>query len=316
MAANKRRTGLAAVVGATAIAGGLALWSRSIARRAEALVPPDGSFVDVDDLRLHYIDRGNGRPVVLIHGLGGQLRNFDYGVIDSLAGEFRVIAVDRPGSGYSTGVSAARSNVRAQAAIIAAFIERLGLERPLIVGHSLGGAIALALAVDHADKISGIVALAPLSQPQLVVPEAFKALAIASTPLRAALHYTLSPPLSVATEAKILKLVFAPDPVPADFPVRGGGALTRRPSNLQAASNDLNSANADLDDLVAAFPAITLPVAILFGREDNLLDPETHGRKTADVIPGAQYRVVEGGHMLPVTHVEETIALIRSRVTA
>lgn len=110
-------------------------------RKIEAALPPTGRFVDVPGARLHVVERGNGPAVLLVHGLSGQLANFDYGMIEPLSRDFRVIAVDRPGAGYSTRQPGAAADLRAQADTLAALIDQLGLHKPLVVGHSLGGAI-------------------------------------------------------------------------------------------------------------------------------------------------------------------------------
>src|SRR5687768_2438886 len=105
----------AGVVSVLGAAGALAAFTLAETRRVQRLVPPDGGFIEVEGARLHVLDRGTGQPIVLIHGLGGQLRNF-HRLVDNLAEEFRVIAVDRPGSGYSTAAPGAPANLRAQAA--------------------------------------------------------------------------------------------------------------------------------------------------------------------------------------------------------
>src|SRR5579863_10522110 len=81
---------------------GLVGFAAYTARRVEIAEPPLGRFLELDGERIHYVDEGAGPPLLLIHGLGGQLRNFTYALVGRLANEFRVIAVDRPGSGYST----------------------------------------------------------------------------------------------------------------------------------------------------------------------------------------------------------------------
>ena len=106
-------------------------------------------------------------------------------------------------------------------------------------------------------------------------------------------------------------MVFAPDPVPADFPVRGGGALALRPKSYLTGSFELDHAPGDMAKLVARYGEMRLPVAILYGRQDNVLDPELNGTKTVAEIPGATLELVEGGHMLPVTNPEATEAWLR-----
>ena len=70
--------------------------------KIERAVPPLGTIIDLDGERMHYVDRGSGPPIVMIHGLAGNLRNYTYALVDRLTNDFRVIAVDRPGSGYSS----------------------------------------------------------------------------------------------------------------------------------------------------------------------------------------------------------------------
>ncbi|HWJ96292.1 MAG TPA: alpha/beta fold hydrolase, partial [Telluria sp.] len=153
-----------AALGVPAVLGaGLALFTRNTARRVEAYLPPGGRFVDVPGARLHIRDEGSGPPLLLIHGLAGQMCHYTYGVMERLAGEFRVVAVDRPGSGYSTRAEATPADLSAQAAALAALIDELGLGQPVVVGHSLGGAVALALALEHPAKVAGLALIAPLT---------------------------------------------------------------------------------------------------------------------------------------------------------
>jgi pimeloyl-ACP methyl ester carboxylesterase len=116
------------------------------------------------------LDKGVGRPVVLIHGLGGQMRNFTHSLVGRLCGDFRVVAFDRPGSGYSTRSADAPAGVRAQAATLAKAIRALKLERPVIVGHSLGGAFALAIALDYPDCVGAVALISPATHPAPPAP--------------------------------------------------------------------------------------------------------------------------------------------------
>ncbi len=131
----------------------LTAWTAWAAERA---VPPCGQFIEIKGARIHYLDRGQGRTIVMIHGLGGQMANFSHSLLDRLTDEFRVILVDRPGSGYSTRPRGASARLKAQGDTIAAFIRALRLDRPLLVGHSLGGAVALATALDHPACVGGL----------------------------------------------------------------------------------------------------------------------------------------------------------------
>ncbi len=299
-------------IGAGAIVGALALWSGLAARANEALVPADGDFVDVPGARLHYTDSGGPGPVlVMIHGLMGQLRNFSYSLTERLTDSYRVILVDRPGWGYSEATGDAQPGIEEQADIMAAFIDTLGLKQPTIVGHSLGGAVALALAIRHPGKANNLVLLAPLTQPQDVPPPAFRGL-MTPAPLRGILSWTLAIPMTTLTGPGVLKAVFTPDAVPLDFPIRGGGALSARPVSYRSGAFELGDASDSMRSLVPHYGAIDVPVSILFGRQDNLLDPEQHGTTTADLVARGEITLIEGGHMLPVTHPDETALFIRA----
>ena len=298
-------------VALTAAGGlGLSFYSDRIAREVERLVPQDGRHLQVEGARLHYVERGSGPAIVMIHGLGGQLRNFSYAMLEPLAQDHRVVLVDRPGSGYSTADDDSEPGIVEQAAIIARFIETLGIERPLDVGHSLGGAVALALALERPALIRGLALIAPLTQPQDDVPEAFRGLAAIPPSMRRLMAQTLGTPMSRLTAERTLTAVFAPEPVPHDFAMRGGGALSQRPGAIAAAAADLASGGQDMAALALRYPDLVVPTAILYGREDAILDPTRHGHRTAAIIPGARIEVIEGGHMIPVTAPDATIRFV------
>jgi pimeloyl-ACP methyl ester carboxylesterase len=313
-----RRTGRGLIGGAllAAVSGiGLSLYSSRVARRAEELVPAEGRFLDVAGARLHYVDVGSGPAIVMVHGLGGQLRNFSYALVDLLKDDFRVIVVDRPGSGYSTPTGAMPSIV-GQGAIIADFIEKLGLDRPLLVGHSLGGAISLAVGLDRPHLVRALALIAPLTQPLEKVPESFRGLARIPAGARLAFAQVLGTPLSRLTSAKTLEGIFAPEAVPEDFVTRGGGALSVRPIAIAAAAADLAGANDDVTVMAGRYAGIDVPTRILFGRQDAILDPAWNGHRTAAVIPDAKIDTIEGGHMIPITAPEACARFVRAAFAA
>jgi pimeloyl-ACP methyl ester carboxylesterase len=298
--------------GLAALLGGSALFAARTARKVETALPPRGRFVDLGGQRLHYLDEGAGPPIVMIHGLGGQTAHFTHSLVDRLKSEFRLVVVDRPGSGYSPRDRQAPANVRAQAASIADLIRHLGLDRPLVVGHSLGGAIALALALDHPDCVGGLALIAPLTHPQEQPPAAFKGLVIRSPVVRRIIASTLATPVSIASRDKVLATVFDPDPVPADFGTAGGGMLGLRPDAFYAASTDLVAANDDMADMVARYGTLDVPVAVLFGRDDRILDHRVHGEAMTARNAAFRVEVIEGGHMLPITAPDRSADFIRS----
>ncbi|ATF88429.1 alpha/beta fold hydrolase [Burkholderia gladioli] len=273
--------------------------------------PPEGKFVDIDGDRLHYVDYGSGPPIVMVHGLCGQLRNFAYLELPRLAQSHRVIVVDRAGSGRSTRGPASQANVYAQARTIARFIDTLGLEKPLLVGHSLGGAIALAVGLDHPDSVSRIALIAPLTHTETEPPAAFKGLALRWPLLRRFASLTMGIPVMILQSRKAIDAIFAPEPVPRDFPIKGGGLMGLRPDAFYAASSDLVAAPEDLPEMERRYPTLGMPVSVLYGRQDAILSYRKHGEALKQKLPGIELTLVEGGHMLPVTQPVQTTDWIR-----
>jgi pimeloyl-ACP methyl ester carboxylesterase len=161
------------VVILAAIVAGLVWFTARTARKIEAAMPPRGTFMEIDGQRIHYIDQGNGPAIVMLHGLGGNLQHFTYALVDRLANQFRVIAVDRPGSGHSTRPKQASAALGAQAATLAHLIRALKLEKPLLVGHSLGGALALTMALQYPDCAGALALIAPLTRPATTCRRSF-----------------------------------------------------------------------------------------------------------------------------------------------
>ena len=283
-----------------------------ISRRVEALVPPAGTFVNVDGARMHYVDRGAGQAIVMIHGLAGVLQNFTHSLVERLAENYRVVALDRPGAGYSERLAGAPASLRAQAATIASFIRTLAIERPLIVGHSLGGAIALALALDYPDLPHALALIAPLTQPEAQSPKPFRALEIASPWLRRFVANTVAAPLSMLRAREAVRGIFAPEIVPGDFAIAGGGALGLRPTHFYNASSDMMAAREDMPMLVQRYGELQLPVHVLFGLDDAVLDYRKHARTFETNIAQCTIELVPGGHMLPVTQPDLVARFIRS----
>ena len=193
-------------------------------RRIETLLPPQGRFLDLPQARLHVLERGQAadpeQPVLLlIHGLAGQLGHFSYRLVDDLARTHRVIAIDRPGSGYSTWQADIEPTLAAQAAVMGALIDRLALNRVLLVGHSLGGAVSLATAMHHRSCVVGLALLAPLTQIPEGLPRVRRGLMTATQGLYRWLAWTLVLPIARLQRERLLRPIFAPDPVPADWAV-------------------------------------------------------------------------------------------------
>jgi pimeloyl-ACP methyl ester carboxylesterase len=291
---------------------GLVLFTAITARRVERALPPRGRFIDVDGTRIHYLEVGEGPTIVMIHGLGGQMAHFTYALVERLKPDFHLVLIERPGSGYSLRPPGMSARLRKQGEVIAKAIRSLRLEKPLLVGHSMGGGVSLAIALDHPDVVGGLALLAPLTHPVAKPPEPFEPLAIQSDRRRWLISWTLAIPLSIIRGPKTLAAVFAPDPVPADFPVKAGGLLSLRPSAFRSASLDLVWGNADLWGMVKRYPTLSVPLSILYGRDDQILDHRAHGLAMKEVLPSVEVELINGGHMLPISAPDAAADFIRN----
>jgi pimeloyl-ACP methyl ester carboxylesterase len=288
-----------------------------LARKIEGDFPPTGEWMDVDGERIHYRSLGEGPAIVMVHGLAGQMRNFDYLPLQELASRFRIVLIDRPGAGLSPRSDDAKAGVAAQGRLVAGFIRALRLPQPpLLVGHSLGGAIALGVALQDPDCISGLALIAPLTHhtPQVSAP--FRALAIRTPWLRRLFGHVLAVPLGLLASRHTLAAVFKPDAAPADFMVRGGGRLGLRPWAFYAASTDLCAIEHDIRPQQERYGELRLPVHVLYGEADPILDWRVHGLGLQQKATHVHLQVIPGGHMLPVTHAAATAAWLEGTARA
>lgn len=285
--------------------------TRRIASLAQKLVPPSGKFVAIDGNRIHYMEQGEGRPILFIHGLGAQLHQFRSTLFDKLD-DYRLVAVDRPGSGYSERAAGATGGLSEQALVVRHFIEALGLEKPLVVGHSLGGAVSLTLAIEHPNAISGLALLAPYTYHSGAIAPEFAALYIPSSLKRRLIAETVAIPAARKYADQTLAFVFGPQPAPADYMTEGGGWAGLRPSHFYGTSTDIVAIGDDYPRLQKRFGEIKVPVGILFGTADRVLDYQKHGVEMVGRIPDLDLELADGiGHMPQFSATEQTAAFIK-----
>jgi len=130
--------------------------AQGIEQRAEI----EEGYVTVNGARLHYYRAGAGRPLLLLHGLVGSVKNWRQN-IRFLAQHANVYAVDLLNMGESDRVPGLDSSLEATADRVAACMDALGLREADIAGHSHGGAVAMMLAVRHPRRVRSMVLFAP-----------------------------------------------------------------------------------------------------------------------------------------------------------
>ncbi len=209
-----------------------------------------------------------------------------------------MVLLDRPGSGFSQAASS--QALAAQADLTAKVIALLNLDKPLVVGHSFGGAVGLALALDHPESVGGLALVAPLTHP-FAPPEVIAGLGMHNRLARWLGVWTLGPLVALMRIGLTQRMVFAPDLMIPEFWTRAGGFLAMRPSPMLAAGRELRVVQKELTGMAARYAALTVPVAVLFGDGDVVLDPKAQGPAFCAKAPQAELTMVHGGHMLPMT---------------
>ena len=288
-----------AALAAFALIGSAAIVNRQAAR-SEKANPPKGQFVTVDGIRLHYVERGAGRPVVFLHGNGMMTEDMLIsGVLDAAAERsFRAVAIDRPGFGYSERPRGTAWTAAAQAELLDKVFARIGIEHPVVVGHSLGSMVALALALNHPGAVSGLVLVSGYYYPTaradvlLVAPPA--------TPvLGDLLCYTVAPLVGEALAPRFIKKMFSPHAVPARFSDQFPVGMMLRPSQVRAATKDAAHMIPDSYGLSERYAKLTCPVAIIGGDADAVVDQTAHALRLHKAVPGSTLDMFAGaGHMI------------------
>jgi pimeloyl-ACP methyl ester carboxylesterase len=288
-----------------------AVYAVAQAHAAERKTPPIGHFLDVDGVRLHYIERGQGDPVVLIHGNGALIQDFIVsGLVDGLSERHRVIVFDRPGFGYSTRPRTRIWTPMAQADVLRKALDQLGVEQAIVLGHSWGTLVAVALALQAPDLVRGLVLLsgyyfptARLDVPLLSQP----AIPVIGDVMR----YTVSPLLGRLLLPRILRRVFEPAPVPERFDRLFPKGMTLRPSQLRASAGDTALMIPAATALQAHYRELKAPVVILTGADDKIVDVDRQSRQLHKTIPQSRFVVLPGlGHMVHQLAPEEVMKTV------
>lgn len=269
----------------------------------------EGGFIDLPQGRIHAIVRGQGPDLVMIHGANGNARDFSLDLIDRLAGDFRVIAFDRPGFGFSDNFGGLTSPV-AQADLLRAAGAQLGIENPLVMGHSYGGAVAMAWALRVGDNLAGLTLLAPATHPwpgELGFFYRFTDTALG--------QYLLLPAIALLTPRasfdRVVARVFRPDPVPEGYIDHLGIDLTLSTPQLQLNAQQINSLRAYLEAMAPGYPALSLPIEVVHGSADRIVGLPYHAERLIEDVESARLTRLRGvGHMPHHARPEAVVAAI------
>lgn len=289
------------------------------ARASLAQTPPSGQFLTVDGTKLHYQLEGpeDAPTVILLHGAGGNLREFTFSLAGKLTPAHRVLMFDRPGHGYSDRI-AGRAEIgetpMEQAAVLSKATSALGIDEAVVVGHSFGGAVAFAWALEHPEQVKAVTSLAGVSN------EWEGGLGWWYTVTTGFLGRNLLVPFlaSVASDKRIQNStngIFAPNPVPDGYLDHVGVALSLQTKTLQSTTQQVGGVKPHIVAMEARYGELELPIELLFGSEDTIVPVTTHGAVFATQVPSANLTIRDGiGHMPHQSDEPAALAAIKRAV--
>jgi len=286
------------------------LYVRAKTQQVEREHPPRGKFVEADGVRLHYIERGQGPVLVLLHGNGVFSSDFDEsGLITRAAERYRVIAFDRPGYGYSARPRTTVWTPENQARLLHRALQEIHVDSAIVVGHSWGTLVALSMALQVPDFVRGLVLLSGYYYPSLRLD--VPVLSPPAVPLIGDLmRYTISPLLGRLMWPGLARNLFAPLAVSERFrrlPVW----MMLRPKQLRASAAESALMVPAAMSLAKRYAQLKLPAVIIAGTQDKVADFGHNSERLHRELEHSTLRLQPGvGHMLHYAHPDQIIAAI------
>lgn len=285
---------------------------RAAAREAaaEADYPPTGQIITVGGKRVHAEVFGRGPDLVLIHGASGNTRDWTFDIVARLQDRFRVIVFDRPGLGWSDDLGLAGLSPIVQAEVLRTAAAELGASKPIVLGHSYGGAVAMAWALSAPNAAAALVLAAGATMPWHGGLGPWYA--ITSSRIGGAtvipLITALAPLRSVETA---IESIFTPDPVPSGYGHYVGAALTLRRRSMRTNARQVDALKPWIIWMAQGYPGLNLPVEILHGTKDSIVPHLVHAEPLSRLLPDANLTLLPGaGHMPHHSRQPELIAAI------
>ncbi|WP_448031425.1 alpha/beta fold hydrolase [Bradyrhizobium liaoningense] len=308
--AVRRYPALTTVAGAATLMAGAALINRQLAKKADRDNPPQGQFIEVGGVRLHYVERGNGRPLVLFHGNGSMIQDFESsGLIDRAAENYRVIVFDRPGFGHSLRPRNAVWTAEAQANLFKEALSQLSVHRAVVLGHSWGASVAVALAVRHPSLVEALVLASGYYFPT-ARSDAAASLVPAIPGFGDIISYTASPILGRFMWPAMLRKLFGPQSAPekfAGFPRE----MALRPGQMRASAAEAALMIPGAFAAAKTYNELKMPTIIIGGEEDRLIDINKQSvRLHEEVKQSKLYRIAGAGHMIHQSAMPDVMAAI------
>jgi pimeloyl-ACP methyl ester carboxylesterase len=275
---------------------------------------PAGRMIDVAGGRLHVVELGAGNaasvPVVLVHGASANLESMRLPLGERLSRDHRVILIDRPGHGFSTRDNLSDSTPAIHARMIDEALGKLGIARAIIVGHSWGGAVAPAMAINHPQRVAGLVLLAPVTH-RWNGGVAWYHNVGAVPVLGQVFANTLALPTGMLMLNAGARGAFLPQTMPDGYVSSGRLSLLLRPREFLANAHDMVSLKEAVAAQAPRYGDIKVPVVILHGDMDKSVYLTTHSQPFAKAVPQTELIVLPGiGHLVPNAATDQVIAAI------
>jgi len=286
--------------------------------RIEARYPPLGQMVEVNGKHVQAYVTGSGPDLVMIHGSSANMRDLIIALEDTLAPHFRVIIFDRPGLGYSDRLSAKGDTFIDQAMILRDAAKKLGADKPIVLGHSLGGIVSMAWATHAPDDLSALALISPVVMP-FDTPT--------STYYKMNKHPIIGPYINHFIGAfhyedaiqNGLNEVFAPDPPPAGYREKMGVELVLRPKTVQNNARQRNQIHAQIRALKADYDNVRVPIEILHGDLDTTVSLKIHAEGLKNRIDDVNVTIWQDqGHMphhFKQADILDAVQRLQSRIT-
>lgn len=284
--------------------------NRDRAKKAEHDNPPVGNFIEVQGVRLHYVDQGEGQPLVLLHGNGSMIQDFaSSGLIDKAAARHRVIVFDRPGFGYSDRPRRTIWSPEAQAELLHEALARIGVSSAIVVGHSWGTSVAIAMAQRFSTSVDALVLLSGYFYPSARLDSVLLS-GPAIPGVGDILSHTIAPLINRAMWPLTLRKLFGPAPVArkfAGFPKE----MAFRASQIRASAAESALTIPDAYSASGDYDRLKMPVVIVAGEQDRVVDVGEQSERLHEAIPHSTFHRVQGsGHMVHQTATDTVMAAI------
>jgi pimeloyl-ACP methyl ester carboxylesterase len=237
------------------------------------------------------------------------------GLVDLAAKNYRVIIFDRPGFGYSGRPRNVVWTPDAQAQLIKRALERLGVSQAIVLGHSWGASVAVALALKFPEMARGLVlacglVLASGYYYPTIRPDVVALSAPAVPVVGDILRHTLSPIISRLMWPLMMAKIFGPRSVPDKFE-QFPKEMALRPSQIQTSAAESALMIPDAVHFRNRYAELKMPVVIIAGEEDRLIDIDKQSaRLHGDVSQSTFHRVPGTGHMIHQTATGEVMSAI------